>query len=361
MIERLRRFIQREAVHHVVGFRSYGTRNRLHILGRALEDEGIIAADAAHSRWRNLAEALKRFDADPLPHASVVATMGSVTATFEADDEGFVQQWLDLPTSLTTTGWHAVELALATDPPESAGIAHVLVPSDRARFGVISDIDDTVLQSQVATPLHAARLMLLENARTRLPFPGVAAFYRALVAGASGDDGNPIFYISSSPWNVHDVIAEFLDAQGIPLGPLLLRDWDVSRSLVQHSGHKSQRIREVFDAYPSMQFILVGDTSQEDPEIYAEAVREHPGRVLAIYIRDVAASEVRRQAVGTLASAIESEGISLVLAPETLTIAKHAAAKGWIDAAHLPDIGEEKREDQGAIPGKEEPPPAVGV
>lgn len=361
MIERLRRFIRGEAVHHVVGFRGYGTRERLHVLGRALEDEGILAADPAHSRWRNFGEALKRFDADPLPHAQVVASMGDVRATFETDDEGFLHHWLPLPAPLATTGWHEVELVLATDPPESAGIAHVLVPPDGARFGVISDIDDTVLQSRVATPLHAARLLFLENARTRLPFPGVAAFYRALVDGPTGDEGNPVFYISSSPWNVHDVLTEFLDAQGIPLGPLLLRDWDVSRSLVKHSGHKAQRIREVFDAYPRMQFILVGDTSQEDPEIYAEAVREHPGRVLAIYIRDVAATDVRRRAVATLASAIEPEGISLILAPETLIIAQHAAAKGWIDPAQLAGIGEEKREDQGTIPGKEEPPPTAGV
>ena len=361
MIERLRRFIRGDAVHHVVGFRGYGTRDRLYVLGRALEDEGILAADESHSRWRNFGESLKRFDADPLPHASVTATMGDVRATFEADDEGFIHQWLALPAPLRTTGWHGVELALASDPPESAGIAHVLVPPDRPRFGVISDIDDTVLQSRVATPLHAARLMFFENSRTRLPFPGVAAFYRALVDGPTGTDGNPIFYISSSPWNVHDVLADFLDAQGIPLGPLLLRDWDLSRSLVKHSGHKGERIREVFDAYPHMSFILVGDTSQEDPEIYAEAVREHPGRVLAIYIRDVAATDVRRQAIATLASAVEPEGISLILAPETLTIARHAAASGWIDAAHLAAVGEEKREDDGTIPGKEEPPPAVGV
>ncbi|MBA3889461.1 MAG: DUF2183 domain-containing protein [Gemmatimonadaceae bacterium] len=356
MIQRLRRFVRGDAPHHVIGFRGYGTPDRLYVLARALADAGLLAAAEGHSRWRNLREAVKRFNASPLPHAQVAATMGDVTATFQADDEGFVHHWLELPAPLTTTGWHGVEVVLASDPPERAGIAHVLVPASTARFAVISDIDDTVLQSRVSTPLKAARLMFFENSRTRLPFPGVAAFYRALVDGPTGSDGNPIFYISSSPWNVHDVLADFLDAQGIPLGPLLLRDWDLSRSLVKHSGHKASRIRELFDAYPAMSFILVGDTSQEDPEIYAEAVREHPGRVLAIYIRDVAASEVRRQAVATLAAVVEPEGISLVLAPETVTIAQHAASKGWIDAAHLPDIGEEKREDEGTVAGKEEPP-----
>ena len=334
-----------------VGFRSFGTRDRLYILGRALEDARLLAADPTHSRLRNFAEALKRFDAEPIAHARVQATFGADAAVFEADDEGYVHHWLALSAPLERTGWHAVALTLPGSPSAPAGVAHVLVPSDAARFGVVSDIDDTVLQSHVATPLHAARMMLFENARTRLPFPGVAAFYRALVAG-SGDDGNPIFYISSSPWNVHGVLADFLDAQGIPLGPLLLRDWDLSRSLLANGAHKSERIRDVFATYPAMRFILVGDTSQEDPEIYADAVRTHPGRVLAIYIRDVGASAERRAALAALVDAVRQDEVPLLLAPDTLTIARHASAQGWIDAAHLAAIGEEKREDEGTAPGK---------
>lgn len=355
----IRRFFRREgAPHAVAGYRSYGTDERFLVLGRALQDEGLVAPDASHSWWRNFREALKRFEADPLAHARVRAGYGAAVATFEADDEGFVHDWLALPSPAATSGWHDVTLTLegrdaaATKP----GTAHVLVPPRSASFGVISDLDDTVLQSQVATPIRAARLMLFENARTRLPFPGVAAFYRALVAGARGDEGNPIFYISSSPWNVHDVLAEFLDAQGIPLGPLLLRDWDLGLSLVRNAGHKAALIREVFATYPWMSFILVGDTSQEDPEIYAEALREHPGRVLAIYIRDVEASLTRRGAVESLVAAVERSGASLILARDTVEIAAHAAARGWIDPAHLPSIGEEKREDEGTVPGKTDPP-----
>lgn len=344
---------------HVVGYRSYGTTQRLLVLGRALEDEGHLPADPAHSRWRNFREALKRFAADPISHARVTASYGGESVTFEADDEGFLHHWLSLPAPLTTTGWNEVSLRLANDPAARPGTAHVLVPSAHARYGVISDLDDTVLQSNVDTPLHAARLMLFENARTRLPFAGVAAFYRALVAGRSGDDGNPIFYISSSPWNVHGVLADFLDAQGIPLGPLLLRDWDLAPSLVRNAGHKAVLMREVFTSFPAMPFILVGDTSQEDPEIYADAVREHPDRILAIYIRDVGASERRRAAVRQLVAAVEPAGVPLLLAPDTLSIARHAAERGFIDAVHLPAIGEEKREDEGTTPGKAEPPLAT--
>lgn len=352
----IRRFFREPRPYRVVGYRGYGTPHRVHVLGRVLEDEGHMTAEESHSRWRNFREALKRFDADHLPHAQVRAILGTSTRTFAADNEGFLDHWLELDTPLESAGWHAVALTLPGDPAAHAGTAQVLVPPQSTQFGVISDLDDTVLQSRVGTPLHAARLMLFENARTRLPFPGVAAFYRALADGAAGTGANPIFYVSSSPWNVHDVLADFLDAQGIPLGPLLLRDWDLSRSLIRNADHKAERIREVFDTYPAMSFVLVGDTGQEDPEIYAEAVREHPGRVLAIYIRDVGASAVRLRAVQTLTAAVEPEGIALILAPDTLTIARHAADRGWIAPSHLPDIGEEKQEDEGTVPGKAEPP-----
>ena len=352
-------WLRRRDAAHVVGYRGYGTDRRLLVLGRALEDEGHVAADPAHTRWRNFREALKRFAASPLAHVPVTARVGGVSVDIATNDEGFLHHWIELPAPLEASGWHPVALSLAGHPAARTGTAHVLVPGPSARFGTISDLDDTVLQSKVSTPLHAARLMLFENARTRLPFPGVAAFYRALVDGASGADGNPIFYVSSSPWNVHGVLADFLDAQGIPLGPLLLRDWDLARSLLRNAGHKSAVIREIFATYPSMSFILVGDTSQEDPEIYAEAVREHPSRVLAIYIRDVGASDMRRAAVQELVTTVEAAGIPLILAPDTLSIARHAAERGFIDGMRLEEVREEKREDEGATPGKAEPPNPV--
>jgi hypothetical protein len=146
----------------------------------------------------------------------------------------------------------------------------------------VSDIDDTVIQSRVSNFLQAARTVMLGNARTRLPFPGVAAFYQALRAGVSGKENNPIFYVSSSPWNIHDVIAEFMDIQKILKGPLILRDWDINFAALsgeRHMAHKAVAIRNLMELYPRLQFILVGDTSQHDPDIYREIVGEFPNRV----------------------------------------------------------------------------------
>jgi phosphatidate phosphatase APP1 len=86
-----------------------------------------------------------------------------------------------------------------------------------------------VLQSSVTNFLKMARMVLLGNAHTRLPFEGVAAFYRALQRGASGGEFNPIFYVSNSPWNLYDLLEDFMDVHGVPAGPLFLRDWSRRR------------------------------------------------------------------------------------------------------------------------------------
>jgi phosphatidate phosphatase APP1 len=326
--------------YHVVGYTGYATRWRALVLARVLQDEGITKADPSHRGWDNLLNMLRRLESDPMPHAKMRVKIGDSTQELIADDEGFIHEWVKLPTPIEEGKAHDVELELLGTAAQTPvrGTARVIVPSPAAAFGVISDMDDTVLQSDVTMLLRAARLMLLENSHTRLPFPGVAAFYRALRDGRSAAVKNPIFYVSSSPWNLYDVISDFLEAQEIPTGPLLLRDWDLSSALAGHSNHKAKIIHEILDAYPWMKFILVGDSGQEDPEIYASIVAEYPSRILAVYIRDVRKTAARSAAIATLAEQVRASASELVLADDTVALAQHAAAHGWIDPTHLADI-----------------------
>ncbi len=354
----IERVIDRDP-YHVVGYRGYASTTHALVLGRVLQFEGIEPAQAGHSTWRNLVDALKRIESDPMPFAIVGARLGGADHELVADDEGYLRQWIPLTAPLGSGGgWETARLELrsgSTSVPHNA-TAPILTPPASAAFGVISDMDDTVLQSSVTNFLRAARLMLLENARTRLPFPGVAAFYRSLVAGPDGGAGNPMFYVSSSPWNLYDVIADFLEAQEIPAGPLLLRDWDLMALRQRHKHHKSANIAEILAAYPDMRFVLVGDSGQEDPEIYTGMVHENPGRILAVYIRNVTRDPARAAAIGELAAEVKRAGTSLVLADDTLAAARHAAEHGWISEAALGDIGEDKRADEGTSGTKVETP-----
>ena len=358
----LGRVVYRDPV-QIVGYRGYGSADRALVLGRVLQNEGVRAPQPLQSRWRNLIATLRRIESDPLPFARVRAQAPRPeTKPYEivADDEGFLRYWLPQAVPAGSTGWHPVELALA-DPPNGTSVvarAEVLVPAPTATFGVVSDMDDTVVQSEVTNFLRAARVVLLENALTRLPFPGVAALYRALERGATGAEANPIFYVSSSPWNLYDVIDGFLTAQRIPTGPLLLRDWDLGRLTERHATHKATAIREIFDTYPALPFVLVGDSGQEDPEIYATVVREHPGRVKAVYIRNVTPNVERTDRIQALAREVASAGSTLVLADDTLAVAKHAAMHGWIASDSLAEISGEKRDDEGKTAVKADAPGA---
>lgn len=258
---------------------------------------------------------------------------GDASTEVVADHEGYFSAVLPGPGAADTDPQWRVATTELLSPPGLGGTGRVLVPDPGARFGVVSDLDDTVIQTGVRRVLHLLSATFLENARTRLPFPGVAAFYQALRAEGPGIPPNPIFYVSSSPWNFHDFLLEFLEVRGIPVGPLLLRDWGTARdSLLPpgHHEHKTESIERVFRTYPSLSFLLIGDSGQRDPEIYRELAERHPGRVMAIYIRDVSANPIRSAEVEKLAAEVGELGSVMVLVEDTVAAARHAAARGWM-------------------------------
>src|SRR5512141_41838 len=177
-----------QALHAVLGmepfeilaYRGYGNASRSHIYGRVIEKREIGASTETDSVLKNLYNTYRRADSDPLPFARLRVEYGDVTAEFKADNEGFFGGWIESATPAKTTDeWreYSVELLRSvSSPPSEAqtapatvkGTGEILIPPATARFGVISDLDDTVIQSRVSNFLLAARTVMLGNARTRL-------------------------------------------------------------------------------------------------------------------------------------------------------------------------------------------------
>lgn len=305
-------------------YRGHGTPEALFIKGRVLEGKGIARSNAGDTTRANLRNMLRRFASAEIPFARVRARCEGHEAETVADEEGFFDLRFELATPLETrTAWRPVEVELSwPGGREARATGSVLVPA-RARFAVISDLDDTVVRSSVTSFLKMVRIALLHNAHTRLPFEGVAAFYHALQKGM-GEEFNPIFYVSSSPWNLYDLLEDFLDVHGVPAGPLFLKDWSPT-AVRGHEKHKLGVIRTLLSTYPELPFVLVGDSGERDPEIYRTVVREHPGRIRAIYIRDVTTGE-RDAAVHAIAREVRSSGVEMLLVPDTAAAAEHAAS-----------------------------------
>ena len=172
-LHRIRRWVDRDP-YMIAGYRSYGSATRVLVRGRAMEDEGIRRAGERDSLWRNLVNSYRRIESDPLAYARVRASVAGASVEIVADDEGFFREWVELPAAVAPeSGVVPIELELlepaAPAPVRASAEAMLAAPS--SRFIVISDIDDTVLQSHVTSIVQAFRTVLLGNARTRLPLP----------------------------------------------------------------------------------------------------------------------------------------------------------------------------------------------
>ena len=300
-----------------------------------LQDEGFHPAKASDGRWRNLIAFVKRMESDELPGVPLRATYGNRSVETISDSEGYFS--VEIEASGLSAGWHGIQLQLQHLPV--AGTGMVLVPPADAEFGVISDLDDTVIQSGATRKLRMMVQLALSNSRTRKPFRGVAAFYRALHRGR-----NPFFYVSKSPHNLYSPLVEFLQHQQLPAGPLLLRDY----GLRMQKDHKAGAIADILTSYPALRFILIGDSGEEDPEIYTAILDRFPERVRVIYIRSVDRSPARLKAIEKLVAKVATTGCQLVLAADSEFAAAHAAAEGLIPAAELARVRTDKMADRSA-------------
>lgn len=336
----------------LVTYRTYGTAGRYYVKGRLLTDPGLAPATPQDSRWYNFRNMARRFLSYEIAGAELVAERaGTLPQAVTTDAEGYFTLVLEAPPQPPPGAllWQPVDVRLARLPgggPLPARVpratAEVLVPPAGAEFGIISDLDDTVFESGATNFLRMGFTVLLRNALSHQPFPGVPEFYQALQLGRTGRPDNPFFYISSSPWNLYDALDEFLALHRIPKGALLLRDVGLrprnpaaasppGPAAAAHFGHKLHEIENVLRTYPALPFVLLGDSGQEDVGIYREVVRRYPGRVRAVYIRDV---QVPRRAlrIPPVAAELRAQGVEMLLVPDYATAMRHAAELGLISS-----------------------------
>jgi phosphatidate phosphatase APP1 len=277
------------------------------------------------------------------------ASFRGATAHTVSDHEGYYQVRIAAEVAPSEELWEDATVSLADGT--LAASQPVLQIGPAAKVGVISDIDDTVLQSSVTEWKRAAQLLLLHNARTRRPLQGLAELYRALQAGAGGDGRNPIFYVSSSPWNLYDLLDDFMALNSIPFGPIYLRDYgtDAGKFLATPGhGHKLERAHDLIRRLPQLEWVLIGDSGQADAEIYAELAREYGDRIRAAYIRDVdlETDSARDRAVDGFIERIAGTRVPMLRVADSSVIAEHALGLGLVAESALPRIAAEVRRDE---------------
>jgi len=233
-------------------------------------------------------------------------------------------------TARTTSGHDgefAVEIAAAPGAPFPAGAqpAEASVPGALARatvqvvppdapFLVISDLDDTLAVTHVASKRGLLKAVFLQDAETQPAVPGMAAFLRCLREGRAAPP--PIAVVSGTPVQLAPRVNRFLEVNGFPPAALHLRNLGPGTL----AGYKEPVIEALLWRF-DLPMVLVGDSGERDPEIYAAVARARPGRVLRVYVR----------AAGDPGPASRYEGALLFSDPAVA--ARDAAARGLAGGA----------------------------
>jgi len=337
---RLRR---RDKSERLLALRGFGSQHAICFIGRVSEDLAMAEHDTPGEPHRHLLhrlrDAYRLLISRPVPNANVEIAYAGRRWQMTSDDSGLLFDCFELDGAPARPMWQGYEARLLTpaepgDEVKSTGEVFMLPPT--AQRVIISDLDDTVIFTGVANKLMMFWRLFAATAQERVPFPGVAEFYRGLHAGAAdGGEGNPIIYVSRSPWSIYPTLDAFFRMHRIPTGPILmLRDWGITyRDPLPRRApeHKDEMIDMVLRVYPDLPVVLVGDSGQRDPEVYTGLAERHPGRIAAIYIRDLEQSDSRTRELADMGARLSRQGIDFVSAPDTAALAEHAAGRGWLE------------------------------
>ncbi|WP_255452754.1 App1 family protein [Aquimarina sp. RZ0] len=277
----------------------YGTNTRLRAIGRALKDENIDFSGNTGT-LKTLHNIYKQFESDEIPNEEITLHLPEGKSfTTKTDTEGYY--FFDKKTTIEShliddKGWVHYTISYKNIfkkniTNSNAFSGKMLVPSQEASYGIISDIDDTILHTGVAS-LFKWRVIantFFKNFDRRLPLEGTVKFYKKLQSGKNKHASNPVFYVSNSPWNLYDYLNAFLCKHGFPEGPILLRDFRTpfDKTPKPKSPHKQSEILNLLQLYPKLKFVLIGDSGEKDADIYTKIAKDHPNRILAIYLRSV--------------------------------------------------------------------------
>ena len=271
-------------------YRGYVNDRKLVVSGHLLRSWAPDNYKLDHRGLRHAFSVFHMFRVKPLVGATVKLNFKGLKATTKTGADGYFRFSVPYDAALPS-GWHTFSV---TYNPGGIGIikkAELLKPF-QGKLGIISDIDDTFLISHSNSFFKKLYVMLSKNINKRKPFEDVVRHYRFLsLAGRRPDAGfNSFFYVSSSEYNLYEFIVEFTKLHELPKAIIKLKKiktslWDFFKSGRGDHNHKLEKIRHIMEFYPDLDYILLGDDTQQDPYIYAEICEKFPKKIRAVYIR----------------------------------------------------------------------------
>jgi phosphatidate phosphatase APP1 len=296
----------------VVVYNGYGHTHNMIIFGHVFKNNIVTRKRYSRNILINFAHLIKLFLVQPVGGIQVQLEWRSQIFKSITEVDGFFKFEWQSETEVVA-GWHHVSVNCIDIDGNILGTGEgaIDVPNS-TQYGFISDIDDTVLVSYSTSTRKKLRLLFTKNPHTRKTFSEVVQNYQLFSqAHTTPAMPNPFFYISNSEWNLYNDLVEFFKHNGLPKGSFILnhlkRWYQLLKTGDAELDTKLRRAIRVLETFPKQHFVLLGDNSQKDPEIYASLAIKFPERIFAVYIRNITGSN--ETTTCEILSGIESLGV----------------------------------------------------
>lgn len=304
----------------IVPYAGYGSPTRVRVLCRVVLTRGGAERQRAEKvrGWRS-------FFSIPVEDMPVIVTAGGAEHRVMPNRGGVVDAAIDVELE---PGWQAISLHTEDTQPVSAPVFIVDPDTD---FGIVSDVDDTVMVTALPRPFLAAWNTFVLDEHARTPVAGMAVLYERLTRS---HPGAPVIYLSTGAWNVAPTLTRFMERNLYPPGPLLLTDWGPTHDRWFRSGkqHKRESLARLAAEFPHMKWLLIGDDGQHDEELYGEFAADHPGNVAAVAIRQLSTGEAVLAGRRSRAASHESGStVRWFFAPNGAGLSAQLGAAGLLD------------------------------
>jgi phosphatidate phosphatase APP1 len=272
---------RRGRVATILPFPGYGGPGWVRVVGRVLivppQRRTQDGEPASVRGWRS-------FVGIPVGYATVTVHIGETAHQLVADRGGVVDAKISVDLE---PGWQNFTISVEGQEPVEAG---AFIVAEGTTFGVVSDVDDTVMVTALPRPFIAFWNSFVLDEHARLPVPGMAVLLDQLLRQ---HPGAPMVYLSTGAWNVAPTLWRFLGRHLFPAGSMLLTDWGPTHERWFRSGreHKLTNLRRLAIEFPDVKWLLIGDDGQHDEAIYSQFMDEHPNSVAGVAIRRLLPAE----------------------------------------------------------------------
>lgn len=271
-------------------YRGYVNDQELIVFGHVFSSWAPDKYEVDRRGYRHAKSVIKMFTISPIKNAEITLRFKDLEVRTRTLDDGYFRFTIPYNQFLES-GWHKYSVACKVNGKGIVEEGEFLKPF-KSKLGIISDIDDTFLISHTHNIFKKLYVILTRNINNREIFDDVVPHYQALSRAGQEGEGtfNSFFYVSSSEWNLYQFILQFARMHELPKAVIKLKKIKTGLADFLFTGrgghdHKFIKIKDIISFYPQLQYVLMGDDSQHDPQLYERVCKVFPMNIKAVYIR----------------------------------------------------------------------------